>query len=259
MPVPPYDVPVNPTGQLLLTILAVAIVLVAAVAAVRMSRSLSSWGPVATLVGSLLAGFIEPMYCITMHLWYYRPGQWNLVEAFGQSQPIWSWVTYGSFYGGLTLLVWWRIEKGARQAAIWRLTGILVVFFIVLEWLNIKIGTYEYYGPHPFRVFSFPVWIAFVNSAIGIVAGIIAMRLRPVLSGRKAWAYIVVVPTVMPALMIGTTFLALDVINSPHPSTVLVYLAAIVSVGLAMTATYVATQILPAEVTAVAPQAPSTV
>ncbi|MEZ0054108.1 hypothetical protein ABIA30_005148 [Mycobacterium sp. MAA66] len=249
MPVPPYDVPVNHTGQLIMTILVVIALLVAAVSAVRMGRRLSSWGPVATLVGSLIAGFIEPMYCVTMHLWYYTPGQWNMYSAFGQSQPIWSWLSYGAFYGGLTLLVWWRVEQGATASSVWRLAGVLVAIGIATEIVCIRLGTYEYYGAHPFRVASFPLWISVANSAIGIVGGIIAARLRRALTGHQAWAMVVLVPAVMPAIQIGTNFLALDVISNANPSTVLMYAAAIVSMAASVTTVYLAIKMLPARPT----------
>jgi hypothetical protein len=245
MPVPPYDVPVNATGQLIMTILVIVALLGAAVAAVRMGIKLSSWGPVATLAGSLLAGFVEPIYCITMHLWYYRPGQWNMYTALGQSQPLWSWLSYGAFYGGLTLLIWWRVEQGATRGSIWRLSGVLVAIGIVTEIVCIRLGTYEYYGAHPFRVASFPLWISFANSAIGVVGGIIAGRLRPLLPGAQAWAFVALVPAVMPAMQIGTGFLALDVINTPNPSTFLLYFTAVVSMGLSATAIFVAARLLP--------------
>lgn len=245
MPVPPYDVPVNTAGQLIMTILVVIALTGVAYSAVRMSRRLSSWGPLATLAGSLIAGFIEPMYCVTMHLWYYTPGQWTMVAAFGQSQPIWSWLSYGAFYGGLTLLIWWRVEQGATAASVWRLAGVLVAIGTATEIVCIQLGTYEYYGAHPFRIASFPLWISVANSAIGIVGGILAARLRPVLTGRRAWAMLALVPAVMPAIQIGTNFLALDVISNAKPSPVLMYASAIVSMAMSVTVVYIAIKSLP--------------
>jgi len=252
MPVPPHDVPVNTTGQLIMTILVVIALLATAVAAVRMSRRLSSWGPIATLAGSLVAGFIEPIYCITMHLWYYSPGQWNMYTALGQSQPIWSWLSYGAFYGGLTLLIWWKVEQGATARSVWRLTGVLVAIGIATEIVCIQLGTYEYYGDHPFHVASFPLWIAVANSAIGVVGGIVAARLSPVLTGRQAWAMIALVPAVMPAMQIGTNFLALDVINTPNPSPLLMYSTSIASMALSVTMVYIAIKLLPTRSASVA-------
>jgi len=247
MPIPPVDAPVNPLGQWIMTICVIVALLATALAALRMSRRLQTWGPAVLLAGSLLAGFIEPMYCLTMHLWYYRVGQWSLYSSMNVSQPVWSWLSYGAFYGGLSLLVWWRVEQGATRAAIARLAGALILVGIVTEILCIKLGTYEYYGPHPFRVASFPVWIAVANAVIGIVAGIAAARLRRLLPGAQSLAYIALVPACMTMVQFGTGFLTLDVINSPNPPTWLLYVSAIVSMGLASTIGFAVLKLVPAD------------
>lgn len=250
MPIPPVDVPVHQTGQWILTVAVIVALLGVGVSALRMSRRQQSWGPIAMLVGSLLAGFIEPIYCLTMHLWYYRPGQWTMVTALGNSVPIWAWMSYCPFYGGLTLLVWHRIDQGANRAALAKLAGVLVLIGIATEIACITLGTYEYYGPHPFRVLSFPLWIAVANAVIGIVAGIVAARLRPLLTGTQALAYVALVPATMAMIQFGTGFLALDAINTPSPASWLLYLCATVSMGLAATVAFVALKLVPAEAVA---------
>ena len=245
MPIPPVNTPVNPIGQWIMTLAVIVAVLFVAVAAARMSRRLRTPAPVILLAGSLLAGFIEPMYCLTMHLWYYRVGQWSMYSAMDMSQPIWSWLSYGAFYGGLALLVWWRVEQGATRSSIAKLGGVLVLIGIATEWLCINLGTYEYYGSHPFRIFSFPIWIAVANAVVGIVAGVVAARLRPLLPGKQAWAYLALIPVSMTAIQFGTGFLALDVINTPNPATWLLYLSAIASMTLAAAVAFVALKLVP--------------
>jgi hypothetical protein len=245
MPIPPVDVAVNPLGQWIMTVGVIIALAIAALASVRMSRRLHTWAPAIMLAGSLLAGFIEPMYCLTMHLWYYRVGQWSMYSSMDMSQPIWSWLSYGAFYGGLALLVWWRVEQGATRASIAKLGGVLVLIGIATEWLCINLGTYEYYGSHPFRIFSFPVWIAVANAVVGIVAGVVAARLRPLLPGTQAWAYLALIPVSMTAIQFGTGFLALDVINTPDPSIWLQYLSAIASMALAAAVAFVALKLVP--------------
>ena len=249
MPIPPVNVPVNLTGQWILTVAVIVALLGVGVSALRMSRRQQSWGPIAMLVGSLLAGFIEPMYCLTMHLWYYQPGQWTMVTALGNKVPIWAWISYSPFYGGLTLWVWHKVDQGATRAALAKLAGVLVLIGIATEIACITLGTYEYYGPHPFRLLSFPIWIAVANAVIGIVAGIVAARLRPLLPGTQALAYVALVPATMAMIQFGTGFLALDAINTPHPSSWLLYVCATVSMVLAATVAFVALKLVPAGVT----------
>jgi hypothetical protein len=250
MPVPPVDVPVNLTGQWILTVLVILALLVAAYSAVRMGRRMRSWAPAILLAGSLLAGFIEPIYSVTTHLWYYVPGQWSFYSALDMSHPIWSWLSYGAFYGGLSLIVWWRVEQGATRASIAKLFGVLVLVGVATEILCITLGTYEYYGEAAFRVAGFPMWISVANASIGIVAGIVAGRLRPLLPGRQSLAYVALIPVCMTGIQFGTGFLAIDVINTPDPATWLLYLTATISVALAATVAFVALKLVPTAVRA---------
>jgi hypothetical protein len=231
-----------------MTIVVLAALAAVGVAAYRMGRRQRSWGPAAVLLGGLLAGFIEPIYCITMHLWYYRPGQWTMITALGNSQPIWSWLSYCPFYGGLTLLVWWRVSRGATRLDIAKLGGLLFLIGVATELVCIRLGTYEYYGSHPFRVGQFPLWIAVANAAVGIVGGILAAKLAPLLRGAQVWTLVVLVPTTMTMIQFGTGFPTLDAINTPNPPSWLLYVLATVSMGLAATACWCAARLLPGAV-----------
>ena len=46
-----------------------------AVAAVRLGRRWSTAVPALVVLGTLFAGFYEPMENMAAHMWYYRPGQ----------------------------------------------------------------------------------------------------------------------------------------------------------------------------------------
>lgn len=135
-----------------------------------------------------------------------------------------------------------------------KLGGVLILISIATEIACITLGTYEYYGPHPFRVLSYPMWIAMANAVIGIVAGVVAARLRPLLPGAQAWAYVALVPATMAMIQFGTGFLALDAINTPNPASWLLYLCATVSMVLAATVAFVALKLVPAGAVAVEPR-----
>lgn len=246
MPIPPVDVPVNPTGQLIMTIAVLCGLAAVLVVGFRMSRRRDSWAPMIMLAGSLLAGFIEPLYSTSFHLWYYRVGQWTMYSTMGMSQPVWSWLSYSPFYGGLTLLVWGRIDKGAVRRDIARLGAMLVAIGIATEIVCVTLGTYEYYGPHPFRVANFPLWIAVANAVVAMVSGILAARLLPLLSGPQVWAYLALVPATMTMIQFGTGFLALDAINSPNPPTWLLYVTATLSMALAGAVAMATLRLVPA-------------
>ncbi|HTK63395.1 MAG TPA: hypothetical protein VL595_13515 [Pseudonocardia sp.] len=246
MPTPPVDVPVDPTGQLIMTVAVLCGLAAVAVGGLRMCRSRGSAAPMIMLGGSLLAGFIEPLYCNAFHLWYYSVGQWSMYSTMGISQPVWSWLSYCPFYGGLTLLVWARIDKGAARRDVGRMAALLVAIGIVTEIVCITLGTYEYYGPHPFRVLNFPLWIAVANAVVGMVSGILAARLGPLLPGPRVWAYVALVPATMTMVQFGTGFLALDAINATNPPTWLLYGTATISMALAATVAMAALRLVPA-------------
>lgn len=245
MPTPPSDVPVNTTGQLVMTVLTSCALVAVWFSGWRMSRSKGTPAPLILLAGSLLAGCIEPMYCTAFHLWYYVPGQWSIYTTMGQTQPIWSWMSYCPFYGGLALWVWNLVDSGATRQKIAKLGGVLVLVGIVTEIVCIGLGTYEYYGPHPFRVLGFPLWIAVGSAVIGLVSGILAARLRPLTSGPAVWAYLPLVPVTMTMVHFGTGFLALDAINAPNPPTWLLYISATATMALAATVAMAALKLVP--------------
>jgi hypothetical protein len=60
----------------------------------------------------------------------------------------------------------------------------------------------------------------------------------------------------MTAIQFGTGFMALDVINTPNPSSALMYVTAIVSMALAVTITLIALKLVPARQAAVKKDAP---
>jgi hypothetical protein len=128
--------------------------------------------------------------------------------------------------------------------------ALLVAIGIATEIVCITLGTYEYYGPHPFRVASFPLWIAVANAVVGMVCGILAARLRSLLSGRQVWAYLALVPATMTMIQFGTGFLALDAINATIPPTWLLYVTATISMALAATVAMAALKLVPARAAA---------
>jgi hypothetical protein len=143
--------------------------------------------------------------------------------------------------------VWHLVDAGATRRKIAQLGGVLVLVGIATEIVCIGLGTYEYYGPHPFRVLSFPLWIAVGSAVIGLVSGIIAARVRPLLSGPAVWAYLPLVPVTMTMIHFGTGFLAVDAINAPNPPTWLLYLSATAAMALATTVAMAALKLVPSQ------------
>jgi hypothetical protein len=245
IPTPPVDVPVSHAGQAVMTIGVVAGLVLIAVAAVRLGRRWSTWVPVIVVVSTLWTGFFEPIENTAAHMWYYRPGQVTLFDAFGRSLPVWVFFSYAAFYGGLGLVAWWMTERGAPRAHMVRFVLAVWAFAVVTEIVGTQFNTYEYYGRAPFRVAGFPVWVALSNAAICTTIGVAAARLRRILVGRQQLALLCLGPAAISVGLIGTGFPTLVALNSVDPPLWLLYGAAVVSMAMAGVMAWSATQLVP--------------
>lgn len=247
LPLPPVNVPVSDVGQALMTTGVVVGVLLIAVATVRLGRRWSTPVPGLVVIGTLFAGFYEPMENVAAHMWYYRPGQVTFFDAFDRSLPLWVFFSYAAFYGGFGLLFWWLAEKGTPRAQLVKFVYGMWAFAILTEIAGTQLNTYEYYGKAPFRVAGFPVWVALSNAAICTTIGVVAARLRRVLVGRQQLSLLCLGPFVITIGLVGTGFPTLVALNTVDPPTALLYGAAIVSMAMAAVMAWGATQLVPVE------------
>jgi hypothetical protein len=245
LPTPPVNTPVSHAGQAVMTIgVAVGLVIIA-VAAVRLGRKWSTAVPALLVLGTLFAGFYEPMENMGAHMWYYRPGQVTLFDAFDRSLPVWVFFSYAAFYGGFGLLAWWLTERGSPRSHIVRFVLGMWAFAIVTEIVGTQLNTYEYYGRAPFRVAGFPVWVSLSNAAICTTIGVAAARLRRHLVGRQQLALLCLGPAAITLGLVGTGFPTLVALNTVDPPAGLLYGAALVSMGMAAVMAWSATQLVP--------------
>ena len=245
LPTPPLSTPVNETAQAVATVAVFAALIVIAVAVYRLGRRWSSWAPAFVVLGTVWAGFYEPIYNVTSHLWYYQPGQVTFFSAFGGSLPVWVFFSYGAFYGGVSLVAWWLTEKGASRRQIGRFAVGLWAGSVVLEVVLTQFDLYEYYGRAPFRVAGFPAWIALTNAAICTTVGVAAARLRRLLAGRRQLALLFLGPAVITTGLAGTAFPALVALNTVDPPMWLLQGAAVASMAMAAVMAWSATQLVP--------------
>lgn len=246
LPTPPIHTSVNSAGQVIDTIGVIVGLIIIATAVVRLQRRWRTWAPLVLVLSTLGAAFIEPIFNVASNLWYFKPGQASLYTSFGISQPSWVIFSYAAAYGGLGLLVWSQVEKGATRLQLAKLAGVLWCGFVVLEIVNIRLGTYEYFGPQPFRVAGFPVWIAAANVAICLAIGVGCARLRRVVSGGQIWVLLALGPLAVSAGLVGTEFPTLNVLHTLNPPTWLIYASAVVSTALAVGMGWIACQFIPA-------------
>jgi hypothetical protein len=246
LPVAPVAEPVNETGQTLMTIGTFAGLAVFLVCAYRLGRRWQTWTPAAIVAGTLLAGMVEPLNNRLANMWYYRLGQQMMYSSFDASLPVWVFFSYAAFFGGVGLLFWYLVERGATRATITRAVAGMWVFAILTEVCGTQLNTYDYFGPHPFRVAGFPVWVSLGVACICASIGIGAARIRRSFDPAAGLAATFLLgPVACVVGLIGTGFPTMTVINTPDPSTGALYGAALGSTVLNLLLAWFLTQLVP--------------
>jgi len=242
---PPVGLHVNAAGQWVDTVGVALALVVIAVAAVRLHRRTHSWFPVVIPLGALVAGFMEPIYTVATNLWYMKPGQVSLLSSFGTHLPVWVLFSYCACYGGLGLLVWWMVHRGAGRKQLWVTLFGFWIGFILLEIVNLALGTYTYYGVQPFKIASFPAWVSLTNAAICIAIGVLATLAERVLERSAQWLFVAAGPAIVAAGLFGTTFPEDVALHVPGPNVPLAYGAALASMLLAASIAALILQLIP--------------
>jgi hypothetical protein len=225
--------PVSAAGQTFMEIAVCAAVIAVLVAAVRVRRRWQTSMGFVLVLATLLASGVEVVFNTAGQFWYYRPGADALFTTWGRSLPTWALGSYVPFYGGLGMIGWFLMERGAprRRMAIYAVS--VWVFAIVTEVSLVGIHVYQYFGPQPYEIARFPIWVSAANAGICTSVAVGAPLLARSLRGPAQWLMVAAGPSLVSAFLIGTTFPAVLALHSDHPSTGLLYLAGAASTLLA--------------------------
>jgi hypothetical protein len=239
--------PVSAAGQLFLEV-AVAVAIVAlAVVAMRIRRRWGTSMGFVVLLAALFGSGVEVVYNTAADFWYYQPNADALFSTWGRSLPVWALGSYAPFYGGLGMLGWWFLERGATRARIAAYAVGVWVFAVLTEVVLVGIHVYAYYGPQPYQIAGFPVWVSAANAAICTCVAVGAARLSRVTSGPRQWLLIVLGPPLVSSCLIGTTFPMVSVLHAAHPSTVALYAGGAAATALAALLIVVVLGLVPRE------------
>jgi hypothetical protein len=245
MPIPPYDHPLNTTMQTVATVvLWSATALILGIAVRRAMRERTAF-PVVVVLAVAVGSLIEPLYDIAYHLLWYVLGQWTLFTAFGLPQPVWVMPAYVVVFAGPTLYLYPKFERGVFRVDIFKYAGLTFVTTAVFEIAAINLGLYTYYGPHPFRLFDYPLWISVMEAAqitgFAVVATVFKQRSA---GGLSVLGLFVLYPAHFAYALLGAGFPALIAINMDAPSTALVWATGVVSMGFAAVALLLVSDLL---------------
>jgi hypothetical protein len=227
--------PVSSAGQTFMEIAVALTIVVVLVVAVRIQRRWKSSMGFVLMLGALVASGVEVVFNTAAQFWYYRPGADALFTTWGRSLPTWALGSYVPFYAGLGMLGWFLLERGAtrRQLAGYAL-GVWA-FAILTEVSLVGIHVYQYFGPQPYQIGHFPVWISAANAGICTTFAVAGATVSRSLRGPAQWLVVVAGPPVVSGFLLGTTFPLIAALHADHPSTGLLYVTGAVSTALAAT------------------------
>ncbi|MGH6892644.1 MAG: hypothetical protein ACREEP_10330 [Dongiaceae bacterium] len=230
MPTPPYTHPLNLLMQTVFTVTLWSLAAVLIVIAIRRSLRERSWFPILLVASVAFGSLIEPLYDIAYHLLWFIPGQWTLFTSFDLPQPVWVMSAYIVVFAGPALFLLPAMERGVTLPRLFRLAGITAVTTAVFEIAAIQCGTYMYYGSHPFRLFGYPLWIAFAEAAQIACFTIAALELRRrVRSEVGLLGLFVLFPANFCFTTLGAGFPGLIAINMVEPPLLFLSVAAALS------------------------------
>jgi hypothetical protein len=248
---PPSSVlthPVSRAGQTFMEIAVSAALVVVLVAAVRIWRRWHTSMGFVLVLGTLLASGVEVVFNSAAQFWYYRPGADALFTTWDRSLPTWALGSYVPFYGGLGMLGWYLLERGATRRQMARYAAAVWAFAILTEVSLVGIHVYQYFGPQPYEIARFPIWISAANAGICTTVAVAAPLLARSLHGPAQWLVVLAGPSLISAYLIGTTFPAVTVLHSEdHPSTGLLYLTGALSSVLAAGVCALALHLVPSD------------
>jgi hypothetical protein len=236
------DAPVSPTAQLIATVITVLVAVVSLSLVLLLCRKERIWWPLIVVAGGTATCILEPLYDHLYGLWFLTEGQWKAFVSYGIHIPVWLPIIYLAYYGPGSLLVWYRLHRGAtmRDAAIH--FGISVLGAGVAEQFYINaVSLYNYQDHQPLFVFNYPVFVAIVNGVPPMLSGIILYRLVPALRGWSRLLLLFVIPFSFAGNAFGSGWLYLAYRHSSaNPSmlllTVLALLTTFLSIALIWTA-----------------------
>jgi hypothetical protein len=175
----PVDHPLNLVTQTVLVAGSYAIWAIMLLVAARMGLKQRTPFFLLVLLASAFGGIFEPLYDEGFMLWFYAPGQWTAYTSFGIPQPIWVYSGYVTLYGATAVFICDRIGRGLMtRQGLYAWAGVEFLCSCVFEMIGINGGAYEYWGPHAFRIFEYPLVIGVLETAQVICFSVAAAELR---------------------------------------------------------------------------------
>ena len=188
------------------------------------------------IAGGALAAFFEPVVDVLGLVYLKELGATGTFTVLGRTMPLYICFVYPWYVGGMGFLAHRLFQRGITMKQLFGLWAVVGFVDVFLELPGIVADTYSYYGHQPFDVFGFPLWWAFVNPVMPMVAGALIFKLKPHF-GDSPWRLLAVIPLIPMADGIANGAAAWPMwvaLNQPDVSYVWTYAAAVVTLALSL-------------------------
>lgn len=191
--------------------------------------------PLAFIAGGALAAFVEPIFDGNIHvLFVYPPGMQPSWHFYNVPYP-WYEIPGNSCLAGPVYWMYHKFRTGISAKALWAYFFVWWGFDALQEVPGTLMGAYVYFGPHPFIIANWPVWIGMLAGLGFPLAGYAANAMRDSMSGARLWLAQVIL---MPVVIYGCEVIAWpmwDTLNG-GASLLTTHIAALVSLAFTATA-----------------------
>ena len=186
------------------------------------------------IMGGAIAALFEPIVDTLGLVYLKEEGALGTFTVLDRTMPLYICFVYPWYVGGLGYLAYKLFERGIGASSLFVLWAADAVVDVFLESPGILMGTYLYYGNQPFDIWGFPLWWAFVNPVMPMVAGALIYKLRPHLTGWKIAAVIALIPMADGIANGATAWPMWMTLNQTDVSYVWTYLAGFATLGLSL-------------------------
>jgi hypothetical protein len=235
VPQPPTQLAMPKTAELVFTVFIFIPLAVCLVIAIRQAlRGQGGALLLCCIAGGAFAAFFEPIVDVLGMCYLKEKDAIGTFTVLGRTVPLYICFVYPWYVGGLGYLAYRVFDRGITMRSLFALWAVVGVVDIALEMPGIVLHTYTYYGKQPFNLGGFPLWWAFVNPVMPMIAGALIYKLRPHLPGWKLLAVVACIPIADGVANAAAGWPVWIALNQTHPSYVWTYLAALVTLGLSL-------------------------
>jgi hypothetical protein len=142
--------------------------------------------PLFFLVGGALGGLVEPIFDGNIHVQFAQQNQPPNWYFYNVGYP-WFVIPGNAMLGGPVYFMYRKFQSGISANGLWLAFIGWWMFNNTWEVPGTAIGSYAYFGPHPFKFMGYPLWIGMM-AGLGIpLAGFAVQAVKQVMEGPSLW------------------------------------------------------------------------